>query len=72
MIRVNVRLVEWEVRLKMDYRIIDIESGTVLTKGHSVQVAIDIAKNEMCFATPDILRHKLERRMALKAQECTA
>jgi acyl-CoA thioester hydrolase len=71
MIRVNVRLVEWEVRLKMDYRIIDIESGTVLTKGHSVQVAIDIAKNEMCFATPDILRHKLERRMALKAQECT-
>lgn len=69
MIRVTARLVEWEVRLKIDYRIIDLESGEVLTKGHSVQVAIDMAKKEMCFATPDIFRSKLEQKLSQLALE---
>lgn len=72
MIRVTVRLVEWEVRLKMDYQIIDLATGAVLTKGHSIQVAINMATNELCFATPDILREKIMHRVAVMAQEARA
>lgn len=58
-VRVIARLVEWEVRLKIDYRIEDLETGELLTKGYSVQVAVEMATGEMCFATPDILHRKL-------------
>ncbi|HEY7885099.1 MAG TPA: thioesterase family protein [Cellvibrionaceae bacterium] len=60
-IRVVATLEEYEVRLKIGYRITDIESGEVLTKGHSIQVAVDMAKGEMCFALPDIAREKLAK-----------
>ena len=63
LIRVNARLTEWQVRMKIDYVISDVESGEVLTKGHSIQVAVDIASREMCFATPAIFREKLARKM---------
>lgn len=63
-IRVDASLVEWEVRLKIDYIVIDIASNEVLTKGSSVQVAVNRTTNEMCFATPDILRCKLEQKLA--------
>jgi acyl-CoA thioester hydrolase len=63
LIRVFARLIEWEVRLKIDYRIIDVESGATLTKGHSVQVALDMHNNnEMCFATPEVLRKKIQQK----------
>jgi len=58
-IRVIADLVEWEIRLKIEYRILDLESGETLTKGDTVQVALDMATREMCFATPDIWRRKL-------------
>jgi acyl-CoA thioester hydrolase len=58
-IRVIADLVEWEIRLKIEYRILDLDTGEVLTKGETVQVALDMATREMCFATPDIWRRKL-------------
>lgn len=59
MVRVHAKLTEWEVRLKIDYRIEDLETGRLLTKGYSVQVAVDLDSREMCFATPEILHRKL-------------
>ena len=56
---VLARLVEYEIRLKIDYLISDAESGQRLTRGHTVQVAIDMAKQEMLFASPAILYRKL-------------
>lgn len=56
---VRARLVEYEIRLKIDYLITDAESGRRLTRGHTVQVAIDMAKREMLFTSPPILRQKL-------------
>lgn len=66
-IRIYARLSEWDIRLKLDYRIIDIDTGVLLTKGHSVQVAIDMASKEMCFATPHVLKQKLA---AYKMNQC--
>lgn len=59
MVRVEAKLQEWEVRLKIDYRIIDIDSGETLTKGYSVQVAVDLQSGEMCYAAPAILQEKI-------------
>jgi acyl-CoA thioester hydrolase len=67
-IRIIATLEEWEVRLKIQYRIIDAESGETLTKGYSVQVAVDLESKEMCFATPPVLREKLEQYSAARSQ----
>ncbi len=58
-LRITATIVEWQVRLKIQYRITDADSGAVLTKGHSVQVAVNMETREMCFATPDVFRQKL-------------
>lgn len=58
-VKVLARIVEWENRLKILYRLSDAESGTKLTTGHTVQVAVDMATRELCFETPPVLRQKL-------------
>lgn len=59
LICVKSRIVEWEHRLKIKYLITDVKTGQRLTKGHSVQVAVDIKNEEMLLASPEILYHKL-------------
>lgn len=56
---VRARIVEWEYRLRIEYLITDRISGERLTKGSTVQVAIDIASGEMCLGSPEILLQKL-------------
>lgn len=56
---VTSAVVEYENRLKVKYEIHDEVSGDRLTKGHTVQVAVDMKTNEMCFASPQILLDKL-------------
>ena len=59
LITVSAALVEWENRLKIAYRITDKKTGALLTKGHSIQVAVDMRTSEMCFESPPILFSKL-------------
>ena len=56
---VNATLVEWENRLKIDYLITDVKTGSRLTKGYSIQVAVGISSGEMLLASPSILYEKL-------------
>ena len=56
---VKAELVEWEHRLKIKYLITDVETGRRLTKGTSVQVAVEIASGEMLLASPEVLYQKL-------------
>jgi acyl-CoA thioester hydrolase len=58
-IAVEAYLMEWENRLKIDYLIRDVESGRRLTRGHTVQVAVDMKTREMSLATPAVLLEKL-------------
>lgn len=58
-VRVTARIIEWEHRLKIHYRISDDLSGRKLTTGHTVQVAVDISNGELQFETPPVLRRKL-------------
>ena len=52
-------IVEYENRIKIQYEIYKEEERVRLTKGYTVQVAIDMKTNEMCFASPQILLDKL-------------
>lgn len=56
---VTASLLEYEHRLRIAYRIRDAASGELLTKGETTQVAVHIAKREMCFVSPAILFQKL-------------
>ncbi len=58
-VTVRASLVEWEHRLKIDYLIVDKATGSRLTKGYSIQIAIDMRKEEMCFESPSVLWDKL-------------
>lgn len=58
-VKVKATLTEWENRLKITYLITDADTGVRLTRGHTVQVAVDINTEEMCFVSPPILFQKL-------------
>jgi len=58
-INVQASITEYEYRLKVDYLITDAQTGKRLTKGHTVQVAVNMQTQEMCMGSPDILYQKL-------------
>lgn len=58
-IKVRAQIVEWEYRLKIEYLISDPASGERLSKGETVQVAVDIKTGEMCLRSPDVLFERL-------------
>lgn len=58
-ISVTAKVTEWEHRLRIDYAITDSQNGSRIAKGHTCQVAVNMAKNEMCLASPVILQQKL-------------
>jgi len=54
-ITIEARLVEYQTRLKIDYIVRDKATGTILTKAHTIQVAVEMATGEMSFITPKCL-----------------
>jgi acyl-CoA thioester hydrolase len=58
-IRVQCSITEYEYRLKINYLISDASTGKRLTKGHTIQVAVNMANQELCLASPAILLEKL-------------
>ena len=58
-IQVTARLREWELRLVVDYRIVD-EEGVVYTKARTVQVPVDAVTHELQFGSPEILVQNVE------------
>lgn len=58
-VRVISTLSEWENRLKVDYLFEDAETGARLTKGYTIQVAVDAENGEMLFASPNVFLQKL-------------
>ncbi|WP_137818676.1 thioesterase family protein [Pseudomonas sp. 2FG] len=60
-LRVRAELVEWESRLKINYLISDAQTGERMTRGSTVQVAVEIATREMLLASPKVLVEAVER-----------
>ena len=58
-VEVHATIVEWENRLKIEYEVRDAASGQRLTKGYSIQVAVDMQTQEMLYVCPPVLFQKL-------------
>jgi acyl-CoA thioester hydrolase len=58
-ILVKAMLREYEYRLRIEYLITDAVSGERLTRGSTVQVAVNIATQEMCLMSPPVLLQRL-------------
>lgn len=58
-LKVHAQIVEWENRLKIEYRIRDAASGQVLTRAHTIQVAVEVKTGEMQFVSPPVLFERL-------------
>lgn len=58
-IRVRSEIKEYENRLKIDFLITDATSGEKLCKAYTIQVAVDMNTQAMCFVSPPILRERL-------------
>ena len=56
---ITAELIEYANRLKIHYTIRDAVTGDVLTKAHTIQVAVDAATGELYLETPQILRDKI-------------
>lgn len=52
---VRATLLEFENRLKIGYEIVDAMSGERLTKGYTVQLAVDATTRELQFVSPPAL-----------------
>ncbi|MDF2366740.1 thioesterase family protein [Sneathiella sp.] len=59
-VKVTAELVEYENRLKINYEVRDIDTDERLTRGFTIQVAIDKNSEEMLFQSPPILYKKVE------------
>lgn len=57
---VAATLVEWQNRLKIEYRIRDRASGEVLTKAHTIQVAVLAETGELLLESPPVLTKIIE------------
>jgi len=60
-LRVRAELVEWQHRLKVNYLIVDAETGTRLTRATTVQVAVDLQTREMLWQSPPELMQAVQR-----------
>jgi len=53
-VRVTACLKEWELRLVVDYEIVD-EQGVTFTRARTVQAPVDATTHELVFGSPEIL-----------------
>jgi acyl-CoA thioester hydrolase len=61
---VRAALEEYENRLKIAYTVLD-QSGEVVTKASTTQVAVDQARGEMCFVSPQAFLDKVQAALAV-------
>jgi len=58
-LKVRAEIVEWENRLKIDYEIRDAATDQLLTRAHTIQVAVKVETGEMQFVSPPVLFERL-------------
>jgi acyl-CoA thioester hydrolase len=51
--RIRSTLLDYENRIRIGYLIFDPASGTAITKGESVQMAVDMKSGQSLFASPE-------------------
>ncbi len=62
-LRVRADLAEWQNRLKIHYLISDAVTGERLTRGSTVQVAVNLADGVMQMVSPQVMVDAIERHL---------
>lgn len=65
-LKVEATLVEYENRLKISYLCRDELSGEILTKGETIQVAVKIGTQELCFESPAAFVEKVQEALCAR------
>src|SRR5262249_50234075 len=60
-IRLCADLVEYENRIRIDYRIIDVATGQLLSKAQTTQLAVSVGTGELAFNSPSEMIEKVRR-----------
>ena len=60
-VRLCATLVEYENRIRIDYRILDAATGELLSKAQTTQLAVAMATDEMAFNSPGELIDKVRK-----------
>ena len=63
-IRAEVTLMEYEVCMKLSYKFVDAETGVVLTKAESTQMAVDMKTKDSLWACPPCFVDKVKALLA--------
>jgi len=66
--RIRATILEYENRLRIAYRIFDAVTGELLTKGESIQMAVEVSTMNSCFVSPPCLTEKVEDFMRLQGE----
>lgn len=56
---IKAAIAEWENRLKINYQVLDAVTRKRITKGYTIQAAVDMQTQELCFVTPEIFQQKI-------------
>jgi len=56
---IKAAIVEWENRLRINYQVVDANSGKRITKGYTIQAAVEMSTQELCFVTPALFQQKI-------------
>lgn len=59
--RIDARLIEYENRLKVAYKIQSVATGALLTKATTIQLAVKASSGELSFVCPTVLTDKVRR-----------
>ncbi|MFH1806780.1 MAG: thioesterase family protein [Pseudomonadota bacterium] len=59
-ITITATLLEYENRLKINYLVSDTKTGEKLTKGFTIQVAVEKNSGEMLYRSPDFFIARME------------
>lgn len=60
-LQVTASMIEWELRLVIEYAVIDRETGAGLSSASTTQMAVETASGETCLGSPPILEQRLKR-----------
>lgn len=63
-VRIEATLVEYDVCLKIRYRFMDVETGKVITKAESTQMAVNLKTHESMIGYPRDFVERIEKYLA--------
>lgn len=60
-ISLRATMVEWEHRLKIQYLMKEPKTGSKIHEAYTIQVAVCLKEEKMCFRSPSVLQERLEK-----------